>query len=123
MVPQYTVDDLNGFPEDGNRYELLDGMLLVTSAPGGRHQIIAARLIYYLSEPLVRSNLGKVTGPGVIVLRPRTQLEPDVLVFPGHISARTEWVDVSEHWLAVEVLRSRNEITIVLWCPVPDIAT
>lgn len=29
-VPLYTVDDLANFPDDGNRYELLDGMLLVT---------------------------------------------------------------------------------------------
>ena len=103
MVPQYTVDDLDGFPEDGNRYELLDGMLLVTPAPGRFHQVIAARLIHYLSEPLVRPNLGKVAGPGVIIRRPKTQLEPDVLVFPGHIAARSEWTDVSEHWLAIEV--------------------
>ena len=31
-VPLYTVDDLDGFPRDGNRYELLDGVLLVTPA-------------------------------------------------------------------------------------------
>ena len=29
-VPLYTVDDLEHFPDDGNRYELLDGVLLVT---------------------------------------------------------------------------------------------
>jgi hypothetical protein len=32
-VPRYTVDDLDAFPDDGNRYELLDGVLLVTPAP------------------------------------------------------------------------------------------
>jgi len=32
-VPRYTVDDLEHFPEDGNRCELLDGVLLVTPAP------------------------------------------------------------------------------------------
>ena len=29
-VPLYTVDDLEHFPDDGNRYELLDRVLLVT---------------------------------------------------------------------------------------------
>ena len=31
-VPRYTVDDLDHFPEDGIRYELLDGVLLKRSS-------------------------------------------------------------------------------------------
>ena len=49
-LPKYTVDDLEQFPEDGNRYELLDGMLLVTPAPTNAHQIIANRLQVRLSN-------------------------------------------------------------------------
>ena len=39
-IPYYTVDDLDHFPHDGNRYEVLDGVLLVTPAPGNPHQLI-----------------------------------------------------------------------------------
>ena len=40
-VPRFTIDDLDQFPDDGNRYELLDGMLLVTSGPAGWHQPVS----------------------------------------------------------------------------------
>ena len=43
-IPRFTVDDLETFPDDGNRYELLDGVLLVTPAPGNAHQVVASRL-------------------------------------------------------------------------------
>jgi hypothetical protein len=32
-VPRYTVADLERFPNDGYRYELLDGVLIVTPSP------------------------------------------------------------------------------------------
>ena len=44
-VPLYTVDDLEHFPDDGNRYELLDGVLLVTPQAAAVHQVVANRIL------------------------------------------------------------------------------
>ena len=43
VLPPLTVDDLEAFPEDGNRYELLYGVLLVTPQAGFPHQIVWRR--------------------------------------------------------------------------------
>jgi len=48
--------------------------------------------------------IADVVGPGAVVRPPGTQLEPDVLVQPARFSSTLSWVDVTEHWLAVEVL-------------------
>lgn len=41
---RYTVDEVLAFPDDGNRYELVDGELLVTPAPSLPHQWVLSRL-------------------------------------------------------------------------------
>ena len=41
---QWTVTDLRDLPDDGNRYEIIDGELLVTPAPAWVHQIAIAAL-------------------------------------------------------------------------------
>jgi Uma2 family endonuclease len=101
-VPRYTVDDLDRFPEDGNRYELLDGVLLVTPAPRAVHQIVVNRIQHRLTEAVGSS--AHVVGPGAVSVPPRTQLQPDILVYPSRFSPTTDWAKVDEHWLAVEVL-------------------
>ena len=101
-IPRYTVDDLDRFPDDGNRYELLDGVLLVTPAPRAVHQIVVARIQHRLTAAVGSS--AYVVGPGAISVPPGTQLQPDILVYPSRFSPTTDWLNVDEHWLAVEVL-------------------
>lgn len=100
-LPKYTIADLDSFPDDGQRYELLQGFLLVTPAPGAPHQLTASRFITALSNYLDAHAF--VTGPGVVEREPDIHLEPDVLVFPRPMPPSQKWKDLSGHWLAVEV--------------------
>lgn len=72
MQPQqtysFTVTDLELFPEDGNRYEVIDGELYVSSAPDLRHQFALDRLVVGLSAWCdATSGRGTlVSGPGIV---------------------------------------------------------
>ncbi len=103
-LQRYTLEDLERFPNDGNRYELLDGVLLVTPAPQLTHQLVASRIQTRLSQALALAGHAHVVGPGAVTVAPATQLEPDILVFPARFSPMLKWREVTEHWLAVEVL-------------------
>ena len=107
-VPLYTVDDLERFPDDGNRYELLDGVLLVTPQAALVHQVVASRIQVKLASSLQK--LAHVVGPGAVVRMPRTQLQPDILVFPARFTPMTDWRKITEHWLAVEVFSRSSRI-------------
>jgi Uma2 family endonuclease len=108
-VPHYTVSDLDRFPDDGNRYELLDGVLLVTPAPNVAHQAIATRLAYALQNAHAAGE-ATVFGPGVVTRPPGTQLEPDLLVVPRVARLRQNWSELKEHWLAVEIYSPSSRI-------------
>lgn len=109
-IPYYTVEDLEHFPNDGNRYELLDGVLLVTPAPGARHEIVVARITNILMNAVQTSGDAFVFGRGAVSFPPRTQLEPDILVVPARLPSTDKWQDVSEQWLAVEVFSRASRI-------------
>jgi len=109
-VPLYTVDDLEHFPDDGNRYELLDGVLLVTPQAAAVHQIVANRIQFELTASLEKVGLAHIVGPGAVVRMPRTQLQPDILVYPARFSPMTDWRKITEHWLAVEVLSRSSRV-------------
>ncbi len=62
-----TVADLDCLPEDGNRYELIEGELFVSTAPGLPHQRVLGRLYSSLDGYLTQNPLGEVIiTPGVI---------------------------------------------------------
>ena len=50
----WTIRDLDQLPDDGQQYELLDGMLLVSPSPTRHHQRAAGRLFIQLTEACPR---------------------------------------------------------------------
>jgi Uma2 family endonuclease len=66
----FTVADLEGMPDDGRRYELIDGELLASPAPGWAHQEAAYTLYTLLRThcpPDLRSGIPtsqRTTCPG-----------------------------------------------------------
>jgi len=74
-----TYADLEGMPDDGHRYELVDGVLVVTPAPGTVHQRCAYRLAALL---LAAAGAGHdvLGAPYDYLVGPTTLLQPDVLV-------------------------------------------
>lgn len=75
----FTYDDLQGMPADGHRYELLDGALLVTPAPGIPHQMCVGAL-YELLRRHRRPGDVVLVAPVDYVVSDSTVLQPDVLV-------------------------------------------
>ncbi len=102
-IPLYTVDDLEDFPRDGNRYELLDGVLLVTPAPNPPHEFVISRLVASLVSGVQLPGHAVVMTRGAVSFPPRTQLEPDILVIPARAAVPREWTETRDYWLAVEV--------------------
>lgn len=66
-------------PEDGHRYELLDGVLLVSPGPEWFHQRAVGRLLRLLDDACP-ADLEAMVGPFDIVLAEDTLLQPDVFV-------------------------------------------
>ncbi len=74
-----TEDDLATMPDDGHRYELLDGTLLVTPSPSFGHQTCVGSLHTLLREARQPGHT-VVVAPFDVRLSAITVLEPDVLV-------------------------------------------
>jgi len=74
-----TVDDLQALPDDGHRYELIDGTLLVTPAPAWGHQSVQLALATLLESHRPRG-LRVLVAPFEVQLAMDTAVQPDVLV-------------------------------------------
>ena len=103
-LPTFTVDMVRAFPDDGQRYELVEGILLVTPAPASDHQIVISRLMTALNNYLGAGGPAYAVSPGEIEVAPKLHLEPDVLVFPSTFRPGTRWTEIEGWWLAVEAL-------------------
>ncbi|HVF06129.1 MAG TPA: Uma2 family endonuclease [Frankiaceae bacterium] len=97
----FTRADLESMPDDGRRYELVDGCLLVTPAPSPLHQNAVGRL-YRLLDDAAPPDMQVLFAPLDVVPAEDTAMQPDVLV--GRRSAFTAKELAGAPLLAVEVL-------------------
>jgi Uma2 family endonuclease len=109
---EFTLADLDALPDDGMRYELVDGQLLVTPAPLAIHQRVAGQLFLRL-QPACPDGLEVFFAP--FDFRPSKQrsLQPDLLVCrSGDVGPRG--VEFCPLLLAVEILSPSTRMTDLL---------
>jgi Uma2 family endonuclease len=101
----WTRDQVLALPDDGQRYELVSGELVVTPAPRGLHQRAVAALHLALHEWLTRHPVAHVLfSPADIILGEDEILQPDLFVYRTPNGAPLiNWSDISELLLVIEV--------------------
>lgn len=105
-----TYDDYCQIPEDGNRYEVIDGLLYMAPAPRFRHQRISGTLYLQLAIFVEKTGSGVVLyAPFDIVLSEHNVVQPDILfVSNDHASVFTEKNAQGAPDLVIEILSEGN---------------
>lgn len=95
------LEALGEHPEDGHRYELIDGILIVSPAPQFPHQVMVGNL-YLALRQASPAGLQVLLAPFAVVLAEDTEVQPDLLVAPRSQFTKKELP--GPPLLAVEVL-------------------
>jgi Uma2 family endonuclease len=100
------VEKVRRLPNDGNRYEVIDGELFVTPAPSWTHQSVVLELAMILAPYVRGHSVGHViAAPAEVVFGPRNVVQPDVFVVPlVRGEAPRTWNEVGRLLLAIEVV-------------------
>jgi Uma2 family endonuclease len=98
----WTREDLDRLPDDGNRYEVLNGELFVTPAPSEAHQAVVYWLNAVLTPFVAVHGLGQVQFPRGVIVIGQSQVEPDLMVRP--LSPLRGWENAPVPILVIEVI-------------------
>jgi Uma2 family endonuclease len=106
-----TYDDLRATPDDGCRYEILEGEVHVTPAPNTTHQRISRNLEFVLHAHVMQHGLGEILDAPIDVILDRgTVVQPDlVFVSSARLSIITERGIEGAPDLVVEILSPGTE--------------
>lgn len=103
---RWTANMVRALPDDGQRYEVIDGELFVTPAPTLRHQRAAFQIATLLKSYVSAHAIGEVVlSPADILAAEHVMVQPDVFVARLVEGRRpTSWTDVGVPLLAIEIL-------------------
>ncbi len=78
---RWTYTDYAALPDDGQRYEILNGVLYMTPSPSWYHQEVVGRIFRYLSAHIEDAGLGGAfVAPIDVELASNVVFQPDVVV-------------------------------------------
>ncbi len=102
----WTYDDYAALPDDGHRYEIVNGVLVMAPAPSPSHQDIVGEIFSYLRTHIKLAGLGRVfTAPIDVDLEPKNVYQPDVVVIlNAHLDRVAEKKIIGAPDLVVEVV-------------------
>ena len=100
----WTLEELHGLPDDGNKYELVHGELFVTPPPTDYHETISARLTRLLDPFAAANGLGLVYHPRAVMRFKGSEVEPDLMVRRAHLRPEKDWNTAPKPSLVVEIL-------------------
>jgi Uma2 family endonuclease len=108
---EWTYSHYAALPDDGNRYEIIDGVLYMAPSPDAAHQHITLWISIHLALYVEETNQsGNVfTAPLDVKLFQDTVVQPDVLVILNEHKERISKHVIGAPDLVVEVLSSRTE--------------
>jgi Uma2 family endonuclease len=101
-------------PDDGNRYEVVDGDLFVTPPPSQEHEEVLAVLSAVLTPYVTRQRLGRVYHPRAVVEAAGSRAEPDLMVRAVQATRSATWASQPVPILVIENLsdatRRRDQV-------------
>ena len=101
----FTADMVRALPDDGNRYEVVRGEMLVTPAPRLWHQEMIRRLTIALSAYLDAERVGHLfCSPADVSWGLDTLVQPDLFVVPLEQARTLDWAQITDLLLVAEVL-------------------
>ena len=104
MARKWTREMVLALPDDGNRYELFDGELLVTPSPTMPHQHAVALLWSAIAPYVTEHRLGiTMSSPADLHLGGEQLSQPDLFVLP-ELPADRRWSAAPNPVLVIEVL-------------------
>ena len=104
-----TYDDLLEVPDDGHRYEIVDGSLLVTPSPGYQHQFSVTELLVLL-HAAIGPELVVLAAPFDFVVSSNTVLQPDLLV-TRRADVGPKGLEHATPLLVIEILSPSTRLT------------
>lgn len=110
----WTYEDLSTLPDDGRRYEIIEGALHEMPSPDAAHARTIIRLIATLLPLLARLGGELITAPFDVFFKGANPVQPDILaILPGGARVEKRGVEGPPD-LLIEVLSPSNRTHDVL---------